>query len=103
MLKPVIDLEKIMKQELELYGKLYSLEDDKSEAIIQRSLEKLSKDRTTIVVAHRLSTIKNADNIVVLTQKGIEEEGTHDKLMKNNHIYTKLYNAQFKGYMPDAV
>ncbi|PAB58667.1 ABC transporter ATP-binding protein [Anaeromicrobium sediminis] len=77
--------------------------DNESEAIIQASLEKLSKGRTTIVVAHRLSTIKNADNIVVLTPKGIEEEGTHDTLMKNNHIYTKLYNAQFKGYMPDTV
>ncbi|MFX0548501.1 ABC transporter ATP-binding protein [Hathewaya histolytica] len=75
--------------------------DNATELMIQKSLEELSKGRTTLVVAHRLSTIKNADNIIVLTKEGILEEGNHEKLMKENGIYAKLYNAQFKGYIPD--
>ncbi len=61
----------------------------------------MSKGRTTIVVAHRLSTIKNADEIVVLTNKGIVEQGNHEELIVNNGIYSKLYNAQFRGFIPD--
>ncbi|WP_461613834.1 ABC transporter ATP-binding protein [Clostridium sp. Marseille-QA1073] len=75
--------------------------DNASEIIIQKSLEDLSKGRTTIVVAHRLSTIKNADEIVVLTNKGIVEQGNHEELILNNGIYSKLYNAQFRGFIPD--
>lgn len=75
--------------------------DNATELMIQKSLEELSKGRTTLVVAHRLSTIKNADNIIVLTKEGILEKGNHEKLMKENGIYAKLYNAQFKGYIPD--
>lgn len=75
--------------------------DNATEIIIQKSLEKLSKGRTTIVVAHRLSTVKNADEIIVLTGKGIEEKGSHEELIKENGIYSKLYNSQFKGYIPD--
>lgn len=71
--------------------------DNESEAVIQKSLDKLSKDRTTIVVAHRLSTIKNADEIVVVTKDGIAEKGTHKKLMEIRAIYYKLYNTQFTG------
>lgn len=77
--------------------------DNATEIIIQQSLEKLSKDRTTIVVAHRLSTIKSADEIVVLTSNGVEERGSHEELLNNNGIYFKLYNAQFKGYIPDEI
>lgn len=77
--------------------------DNAAEVIIQQSLEKLSKDRTTIVVAHRLSTIKSADEIVVLTSNGVEERGPHEELLSNNGIYSKLYNAQFKGYIPDEI
>lgn len=77
--------------------------DNATEIIIQQSLEKLSKDRTTIVVAHRLSTIKSADEIVVLTSNGVEERGPHEELLNNNGIYSKLYNAQFKGYIPDEI
>ncbi|MEA4827302.1 MAG: ABC transporter ATP-binding protein [Clostridium sp.] len=77
--------------------------DNATEIIIQQSLEKLSKDRTTIVVAHRLSTIKSADEIVVLTSNGVEERGSHEELLNNNGIYSKLYNAQFKGYIPDEI
>ncbi|GAA0789878.1 ABC transporter ATP-binding protein [Hathewaya limosa] len=71
--------------------------DNETEIAIQSSLEQLSNGRTTLIVAHRLSTVKNADNILVLTKKGIEEEGNHEKLMKHKGIYAKLYNAQFKG------
>ncbi|WBW97963.1 ABC transporter ATP-binding protein [Oceanirhabdus sp. W0125-5] len=77
--------------------------DNESEAIIQKSLEELSKGRTAIIVAHRLSTIKNADNIIVITSEGIAEKGTHEELMSNNGIYTRLYNAQFKGFIPDEI
>ncbi|WP_102399202.1 ABC transporter ATP-binding protein [Haloimpatiens massiliensis] len=77
--------------------------DNETELIIQKALEGLSKGRTTLVVAHRLSTIKNADEIIVLTDKGIEERGDHDQLMKKGSIYAHLYNAQFKGYIPDQV
>lgn len=77
--------------------------DNTSELIIQKSLEDLSKGRTTLVVAHRLSTVKNADDIVVLTDKGILEKGPHEELMAKEGIYSKLYNAQFKGFIPDEV
>lgn len=66
--------------------------DNVTEAMIQQSLEKLSEGRTTIVVAHRLSTIENADEILVLTSKGIEERGTHKQLLEQNGIYAGLYN-----------
>lgn len=75
--------------------------DNTSELIIQKSLEKLSKGRTTIVVAHRLSTIKNADEIIVIGNNGIIESGNHEELMKANNIYAKLYNSQFNGYIGD--
>ncbi|NLY43225.1 MAG: ABC transporter ATP-binding protein [Clostridiaceae bacterium] len=69
--------------------------DNVTEQLIQQSLEKLAEGRTTIVVAHRLSTIKNADEIIVLTDKGIEEKGKHEELLEKGGIYAKLYNSQF--------
>lgn len=66
--------------------------DNESEQIIKRSLETLAKGRTTFTIAHRLTTIKNADRIFVLTENGIEEEGGHDELIKKGGIYSKLYN-----------
>lgn len=65
--------------------------DNYSEKIIQDSLEKLSKGRTTITIAHRLTTIKNADTIFVLTENGIEETGTHSELIKKGGLYAELY------------
>ena len=65
--------------------------DNVTEREIQKSLEELSKDRTNLVVAHRLSTIKNADEIVVLTDSGIAERGTHDELISIGGIYSKLH------------
>ena len=68
--------------------------DNKSEAIIQESIVELSKDRTTLVIAHRLQTIRNADRIIVLTDKGIIEEGPHSELIKKDGEYSRLYNSQ---------
>ena len=70
--------------------------DNVTENYIQDSLDELCKNRTTIVVAHRLSTIKNADEIIVMDRDGIEERGTHEELLaRGNGIYKKLYEAQF--------
>ncbi|NLI89698.1 MAG: ABC transporter ATP-binding protein [Epulopiscium sp.] len=69
--------------------------DNTTEMLIQKSLESLSKGRTTLIVAHRLSTIKNADEIVVLTENGIEERGTHKDLLKQEGMYSYLYESQF--------
>ena len=65
--------------------------DNVTEREIQKSLEELSKARTNLVVAHRLSTIKNADTIVVLTDNGIAERGTHEELINSGGIYSKLH------------
>ena len=64
--------------------------DNVTENEIQKSLEELGKNRTNLVVAHRLSTIKNADEIIVLTENGIEERGTHQELVEKNGIYSRL-------------
>jgi ATP-binding cassette subfamily B protein len=66
--------------------------DNESEKVVQDSLEVLAKNRTTFVIAHRLSTIQNARRIVVLTNQGIAEQGTHDELMRLNRTYAHLYN-----------
>ena len=66
--------------------------DNESERLVQRSLETLAKGRTTFTIAHRLTTIKNADRILVLTENGIEESGTHDELVKAGGIYSELYS-----------
>lgn len=55
----------------------------------------MAKNRTTFVIAHRLSTIRNAKRIIVLTDRGIEEQGTHMELLKKKGIYEGLYNMQF--------
>ena len=70
--------------------------DNATEMQIQASLEELSRGRTVIVVAHRLSTVKNADEIVVLDKDGIVERGTHDQLIERNGEYKKLYDYQFR-------
>ena len=69
--------------------------DNATELLIQKALEELSKGRTTVVVAHRLSTIKNADEIIILTDKGIQEKGRHKELLEKNGFYAELYNSQF--------
>lgn len=67
--------------------------DNESERIVQDSLEKLAKGRTTFTIAHRLTTIRNATKILVLTDQGISEEGTHEELMAKKGIYYGLYSA----------
>jgi len=66
--------------------------DNESERIVQKSLEELSRGRTTFTIAHRLTTIINATKILVLTDDGIEEEGTHEELMAKRGTYYGLYN-----------
>lgn len=65
--------------------------DNESERLVQKSLEALAKGRTTFTIAHRLTTIKNADRILYLTEKGIEESGTHDELIAKGGAYSGLY------------
>lgn len=70
--------------------------DNTTEIMIQKALNELCKGRTTIVVAHRLSTIKNADEIAVISQGKIIEKGSHEELLEKNGAYKALYEAQFK-------
>lgn len=70
--------------------------DSETESLIQEALAALIRDRTTIVIAHRLSTVRRADNILVLGNKGIAEQGTHERLMKQNGMYAKLSRIQFR-------
>jgi ATP-binding cassette subfamily B protein len=77
--------------------------DSEAEIIIQQALEKLTMGRTVLVIAHRLSTIKNANQIVVLTDEGVKEKGNHDELITRDGLYAKLYNAQFRGFIPDEI
>lgn len=79
-----------------IFDEATSALDNESEHIVQESLESLAKNRTTFVIAHRLSTIKNTKRICVLTEKGIEEEGTHEELLERQGQYAYLYNMQFK-------
>ena len=72
--------------------------DNTTEAIIQKALFKLCEGRTTLVVAHRLSTVRHADEIVVINQGEIIEQGTHDDLIAKGGTYKKLYDAQFSEY-----
>jgi len=70
--------------------------DNESERAIRESLERLTNNRTTLVIAHRLSTVRNAQRIIVLTENGIEEQGPHDALIALNGAYANLYNMQLK-------
>ncbi len=75
--------------------------DSETEAVIQDALFKLSQNRTTLVIAHRLATVRRADRILVLTDDGIVEEGTHAQLLEKDGYYARLYRAQFAGFIPD--
>ena len=71
--------------------------DNETERIIQRSLSRLSENRTSLVIAHRLATIRNADCIFVMTDDGIVESGNHRQLLEKGGLYARLYNSQFEG------
>ncbi|MCY7844086.1 ABC transporter ATP-binding protein [Bacillus haynesii] len=70
--------------------------DTETEQVIQNALTELAKDRTTLVIAHRLATIRNADRIVVVTENGIAEEGTHDELVERGGIFANLHRVQYQ-------
>lgn len=76
-----------------IFDEATSALDNESEKVVQESLETLAKDRTTFVIAHRLTTIQNAEKILVLTANGIEEEGTHEELLEKHGIYESLYHV----------
>jgi ATP-binding cassette subfamily B protein len=76
--------------------------DTATEVAIQQALVELSKGRTTLVIAHRLATIKNADRIVVVTEGGIAEEGQHEALLAAGGLYSRLHQAQF-GLLPSPM
>ncbi|MBR4894896.1 MAG: ATP-binding cassette domain-containing protein, partial [Clostridia bacterium] len=71
--------------------------DNTTEILIQQSLDELCRGRTTLVVAHRLSTIKNADEIAVISGGKIVEQGTHDELIEQGGLYAELYSLQFRA------
>ena len=70
--------------------------DNTTEILIQQALDELCRGRTTIVVAHRLSTIRSADMIAVISDGRVAEEGTHEELMKKDGVYAGLYRLQFR-------
>lgn len=76
-----------------IFDEATSALDNESEKVVQDSLEKLAANRTTFVIAHRLTTIRNAGRILVLTEQGIEEQGTHEELLAKGGIYAGLYRA----------
>lgn len=77
--------------------------DTESERYIQAALEKLMKNRTTLIIAHRLSTVEHANHIIVMDEGRIVEEGTHQVLLSKNAYYAKLYRMQFKDAEPQAL
>ena len=78
-----------------IFDEATSALDNESEQVVQKSLEHLAKNRTTFVIAHRLTTIQNAQRILVLTESGIAEEGTHEELLEKRGIYESLYHRNF--------
>ena len=78
-----------------IFDEATSALDNESEQVVQKSLEDLAKNRTTFVIAHRLTTIQNAQRILVLTEEGIAEEGTHEELLEKKGIYESLYHRNF--------
>ena len=72
--------------------------DAESEGLVQDALEVLMRGRTTIVIAHRLSTVRRADRLIVLAEGRIVEEGTHDELLAEGRLYAELYGRQLEAY-----
>lgn len=70
--------------------------DTETEKIIQQSLTELAENRTTLIIAHRLATIRNADRVIVVTKEGIVEDGTYSDLVEADGIFARLHNIQFE-------
>lgn len=87
----------LKKPKVLIFDEATSSLDSESERAIQKAMENIMHQQTTIVIAHRLSTVLKADRIVVLNKGKIEEIGKHEELIEKNGIYTKLYNSQFKS------
>jgi ABC-type transport system involved in Fe-S cluster assembly fused permease/ATPase subunit len=68
-----------------------------TENSIQEALDRLGSERTVLVIAHRLGTIRNADNILVLKDGAVAEEGTHDELLELNGLYAEMWNMQLRS------
>ena len=68
--------------------------DNETEAALQRSIERISRDRTTLIIAHRLSTVRNADTIAVMERGQITEMGSHDELVSQEGLYARLWAVQ---------
>ncbi|MGG2055254.1 ABC transporter ATP-binding protein [Lysinibacillus pakistanensis] len=77
--------------------------DTETEMIIQQSLTELAENRTTLVIAHRLATIRNADRVLVVTPNGIEEDGTYDELVAQNGLFAKLHHIQFRKGQGESI
>ena len=87
----------IHENDILLFDEATSALDNESEKMVQKALDKISSTKTVIAVAHRLSTISHFDNIVVLKDGKIEEQGTHEILMQKKSVYSKLYNLSLKN------
>jgi subfamily B ATP-binding cassette protein MsbA len=70
--------------------------DPRSERLVQEAIDRLMRDRTVLVIAHRLSTVRHADRIVVLDEGRVIEQGTHDELFRAGRLYRRLYDLQFR-------
>ena len=85
-----------------LFDEATSALDNESQEYIKKTIDDLVNDHTVIIVAHRLSTIRNADEIIVIGNNGIVERGTHQFLLNKNNVYAKYYRLQFEGLEENA-
>ena len=81
-----------------IFDEATSAVDNETELLIQKALNVISENRTTIVIAHRLSTVRNADNIIVVGENNIIEQGNHEQLINNDSVYKKLWDIQTGKY-----
>jgi ABC-type multidrug transport system fused ATPase/permease subunit len=74
--------------------------DPRSERLVQEAIDRLMQDRTVLVIAHRLSTVRHADRIIVLDEGRVVEQGTHEELFRAGRLYRRLYDLQFRDEGP---